>query len=198
MQQRLTTLGVTGRARPPARRRRERSGALCRLHEGRRRPRTRDDAREEGVEEVKALARARLRSRRARRDSRRRRGRDAARRDLPTRAARALRALDDAVVRDACPRSLRVRTARRRPRATTWRTRRRASGWRRGRARLAALYAARRPQVQFVVSDGLNADARQRAAARAAAAAAAGAGGGGLSRRRDRRGRPQRPRARRL
>jgi ethanolamine ammonia-lyase large subunit len=67
--------------------------------------------------------------------------------------------LDDAVVRDVSPQGVRVRTrARDREQFLSHPP----SGERvcdEDAARLAALYPARRPEVQFVLSDGLNADA---------------------------------------
>ena len=82
--------------------------------------------------------------------------------------------VDDAVIRDAAARPLLVRTAAgdrdeylaRRPRAS-------GCGTKMPRA-VASLYPLRRPQVQLVVSDGLNANARERAAARASCRACAG------------------------
>ncbi|HEV3469657.1 MAG TPA: ethanolamine ammonia-lyase subunit EutB [Pyrinomonadaceae bacterium] len=67
--------------------------------------------------------------------------------------------LDDAAVRDVCPRSLRVRTEA--PDREQYLSHP-PSGERlraEDAARVAALYASRRPQVQLVLSDGLNADA---------------------------------------
>ena len=67
-------------------------------------------------------------------------------------------ALDDGVIRDVSPRHLRVRAARDREQYLSdppagERLRAEDAG------RVAALYAPRPPQVQFVLSDGLNADA---------------------------------------
>jgi hypothetical protein len=107
-------------------------------------------------------------------------------------------ALDEGVLREVSPSSLRVRTlAPDRERYLSdppsgERLRAEDAG------RVAALYGSRRPQLQFVLSDGLNADALNENLRANLAAAAARVDGGGAARRRGGCRRHRRARARGL
>ena len=194
MQQRLTALGVTGRWRAAALGR-SRRAPLRRLRQGRRRSPHGVVARGRGAASCTNCASAASTSASPSRRTRTR----GSRRSTRTPAPRCMRRVDEGVIRDATSHARARADERRRAATTIWRIRRPASGCAtRTPARSPALYPARRPQVQFVVSDGLNANAINEQLAPAAAAAAPAAGRPADTRRRRRHRRAERTRPRGL